>query len=292
MQIDRTRVQEQFQSYTSGYDLADVKVRLKAEHTLRVAALCNRIAESLHMTDEEKDLAWLLGMLHDIGRFEQLRRFHTFRDGLSVDHAELGADLLFKENLIRRFVDIMPKEYDCRVLEGKGVGMEPEITNGALPGWERDQALIERAVRCHNKYMLPENLTRREYRFASLLRDADKIDILRVNIETPRGEIYDVPEALFLTASVTPSVLEDILHGRNIDRCTMRTPADLLLGHISFVFGLVYRESVRQVREQGYLEQLLHFPSENPATAAQFAQVRERIYAYMEQRLAYPSESR
>lgn len=33
-------------------------------------------------------------MLHDIGRFEQIRCFGTFNDGMSVDHAELGADIL------------------------------------------------------------------------------------------------------------------------------------------------------------------------------------------------------
>ena len=46
------------------------------------------------LTGEDKDVAWLLGMLHDIGRFEQIRCFGTFNDGMSVDHAELGADIL------------------------------------------------------------------------------------------------------------------------------------------------------------------------------------------------------
>ena len=44
-------------------------------------------------------------MLHDIGRFEQIRRFGTFNDAQSVDHAEFGADLLFKECLIRKFAE-------------------------------------------------------------------------------------------------------------------------------------------------------------------------------------------
>ena len=44
-------------------------------------------------------------MLHDIGRFEQIRRFGTFNDVQSVDHAEFGADLLFKEGLIRKFAE-------------------------------------------------------------------------------------------------------------------------------------------------------------------------------------------
>ncbi|MBQ5346351.1 MAG: HD domain-containing protein, partial [Acidaminococcaceae bacterium] len=88
--IYRKKVEESFKNYVSNYDLTDVKVKLKVDHTFRVAALCDLIADELGLKEYDKDLAWLLGMLHDIGRFEQLRRFHTFRDALSVNHAELS----------------------------------------------------------------------------------------------------------------------------------------------------------------------------------------------------------
>ena len=119
----------------------------------------------------------------------------------------------------------------------------------------------------------------------TLLRDADKVDILRVNIETPRQAIYDVPDKVFLEAAITPSVYENILQCRNLDRQTMKTPMDLILGHISFLFGLVYKESVRQVEEQGYLATLLQLESHNPTTREQFVKIREVVAAYIAQRL-------
>lgn len=79
--IDRDKVTTEFFAYVASYDLTNPKFQLKVDHSLRVASLCDRIADSLGMQGQAKELAWLLGMLHDIGRFEQLRRYGTFRAG-------------------------------------------------------------------------------------------------------------------------------------------------------------------------------------------------------------------
>ena len=111
MKIERERVRETFREYTDAYDATDEKIKLKIDHTYRVAELCERIAKAEQMEKTEVDLAWLLGMLHDVGRFEQLRRYGTFSDADSIDHAALGADILFGgvlregEGLIRTYVD-------------------------------------------------------------------------------------------------------------------------------------------------------------------------------------------
>ena len=104
--IDRQKVKEQFASYTRKYDVTDDKIALKIAHTYRVADNCEQIALSLNMSEEDVDFAWLSGMLHDVGRFEQVRRYNTFSDSRSEDHAELGADLLFgEEKLILGYTD-------------------------------------------------------------------------------------------------------------------------------------------------------------------------------------------
>ena len=97
MKIDRDREQRAFAAYTEHYNAADPKVKLKIDHTYRVAALCARIARSLSLPPEDVDLAWLCGLLHDVGRFEQLRRYNTFIDSQSVSHAALSVQVLFDE---------------------------------------------------------------------------------------------------------------------------------------------------------------------------------------------------
>ncbi|MGN0256503.1 MAG: HD domain-containing protein [Chordicoccus sp.] len=286
MNIDRTRVTHAFDEYTSHYNLADPKVKLKYDHTYRVADIADDIARSLSMSSEDVDLAWLLGMLHDIGRFEQVRRYGTFQDGQSVNHAALSADILFGRPGAAR--------------AGAGAGTAPENSGAcAAPAGEAgsdheehlirrflddptEDRLIEKAVRLHNVYHLPENLTEREYRFATILRDADKVDILRVNCETPRSEIYDIPEEEFRTSSITDEVLNEILRCENVDRRNSRTPVDYIIGHIGFVFGIVYPESFRLIRKQGYLDEMMDYKTTNPDTAEKFKLIRKCVNAYID----------
>jgi len=260
--INRAEVEKSFRDYTSAYNLNGAKVKLKVDHTFRVAALSDVITDSLGMNGYDKDLAWLLGMLHDIGRFEQVRRYHTFRDALSINHAELSADILFRDGLIRNFINV---ESDCPP--------------------SGDYLLIEKVIRLHNVFRLPDDLTERELRFATILRDADKLDIVRVNVETPRSEIYNVQDNIFLESEITDEVYEAILRRQNLFRNMMKTPADLMLGHVSFIFGLVYPVSVRLMKEQGYLETVLQFPSRNARTWQQFAEIRRVVHEYMEERI-------
>ena len=44
MFLDRSRALRAFAGYAAGYNAADPKVKLKIDHTYRVAALCERIA--------------------------------------------------------------------------------------------------------------------------------------------------------------------------------------------------------------------------------------------------------
>ena len=95
MKINREKALAAFQEYTDRYDSSRDMIRLKIEHTYRVCGLCQQIARSLDLPEEEVDIAWLTGLLHDVGRFEQQRVYGTFTDVDSIDHAKYGARILF-----------------------------------------------------------------------------------------------------------------------------------------------------------------------------------------------------
>ena len=58
------------------------------------------------MDDETKELAMSIALLHDIGRFDQVKELQNFREDInSYDHATLGVKLLFENNLIRSFIE-------------------------------------------------------------------------------------------------------------------------------------------------------------------------------------------
>ena len=269
MIIDRSKVRKVFEEYTSHYNAQDEKVRLKIEHTYRVSELCDKIAQSLNLSKEEIDIAWLTGMLHDVGRFEQLKNFGTFIDAQSIDHAQYGADFLFKGEA--QMGD-----------DGKEVLMSKPSENRIRDYVESDEedTLLETAVRCHNIYRLPGNLDERSRMFCQILRDADKIDIFRANVDFPLEEIFNVSTEELQNSMVDEAVMEAFFEGHAVLHSLKKTAVDYVVGHLSLFYELVYPESRRIIIEQGYLQQMMHFQSKNPKTNEQFEIIREHMKQY------------
>ncbi|HKM33777.1 MAG TPA: HD domain-containing protein [Lachnospiraceae bacterium] len=255
MQVDRTHVIETFQTYTKHYDITDEKIHLKVVHTYRVASLSEQIARNIQLSESDIELAWLIGMLHDIGRFEQLRRYDTFMDAESVDHAALGVEILFQDGEINHYVTD-----------------------------HTEDSMIRTAIANHNLFCLPDNLTEREQTFCQIVRDADKIDILRVNVDFKIHELYNTTADEFYSCKVTEKVMESFMEEHATLRSVKKTPIDHIAGHISLVFELVYPISLKIAIEQGYLASLLAFPSQNFETKAQFALMKEKMNEYLMRR--------
>ena len=60
----------------------------KMQHAVEVGLEARRIAISLDLSDDKISLAEAVGLLHDIGRFEQYARYKTFLDYRSINHVE------------------------------------------------------------------------------------------------------------------------------------------------------------------------------------------------------------
>ena len=275
--INRKNVINAFAEYVRNYDPSDEKIKLKIDHTYRVAGLCQRIAESLGLSEPDVDIAWLLGMLHDIGRFEQIRRFGTFNDVQSVDHAEFGADLLFKEGLIRKFAEGYYEE--CELARSGNEEAEQIIKNNEYHN--KDTGLLEMAIRQHNKYRVKEDLTERQRMFCDILRDADKVDIFKVNADIPMEIIYDVTTEELKNGVITKEVLESFYKKETVLKSVRRSAVDHIVGHISLLFELVYKESYRQAKEQGYVYKLLDFKSDVPEVNAEFDDMRKYVDEFL-----------
>lgn len=264
--INREKVKSAFRDYTNKYNADDGKIKLKIDHTYRVAELSDRICDSLRdgiseVVNLKKDIAWLIAMLHDIGRFEQVRRYGTFSDAESVDHAELSADILFKEGLIKEF----PGE-EC---------MGEECAGGIAEYF----GIIEKSIRSHNKYRIPEDYDDMILPYARIIRDADKIDILKVNVETPQEIIYDITTKELRTCCVSKEVMNAFNEEHCVLRSLKKTPIDNIIGHLSLIFELEFPVSFEIVREQGYYLKAIKImeESENPKTRELTKAVRERL---------------
>lgn len=236
MHIDRACAQRAFDAYVASYDAGNPRIALKVEHTARVADLCDAIAHDEGLGADDADLAWLCGLLHDIGRFEQLRRWDTFDDSRSASHAALGVGELFgtaedAPGNIRRFV--------C----------DPSC-----------EQIIRQAVGQHSALALDDGLDERTRMFCDIVRDADKVDILRVADESSVETILGIGPEQFLASGISEGALRAFSERRCVARAERTQPADFLVGLMCFVFELNFPASIRTVRDQGHLARICEDP--------------------------------
>ena len=262
MSVDRARAEAAFDAFLAPYDPHDPKIALKAAHTRQVAATAGRIARDLGFPEGDQDLAWLLGLLHDLGRFEQVRRFGTFNDAVSASHARLSVELLRADGkaLLRRF-----------------------CPNPA------DDELILAAIGLHSAWRLPDSLDERTRTFCNLLRDADKIDILRVNCQEPVESIYGIDERELLESRLSDTARQGFYQHRTLQRSERSTPADMVVSHVCFVYELVYRPSLVLAHDQGFCYRMLERPFVDAQTREDVAQMAAHLRAWVAAQLAEKS---
>ncbi len=272
--IDRKKIMDKFAGYTKDYDISDEKIKLKVEHTYRVAGLCDRIARSLGLAVEDIDLAWAIGMLHDIGRFDQVRQYGTFSDADSVDHAHYASELLFDKGMI---VDYFGSA-------NPGIYNYIENENTCSAGLSESLGIIKKAVYNHSAYKIEEGLCEREVLFCNIIRDADKLDIFKVVNDTPLEDIYSVDKEEIPKAEVTNAVMQALREKHAVLRSLKKTPADYIAAYIALVFELVFPESFYIAKEQGYLDKLLDFKTDNQVTKQQFKEIRKITEEYIKEK--------
>ena len=79
-----SRLTALYDAYVDTYREADgelpVMMRLKRVHTGFVVRNAEAIADGEGFSAEEREVALAAALLHDTGRYEQLKRYNTFKD--------------------------------------------------------------------------------------------------------------------------------------------------------------------------------------------------------------------
>lgn len=237
-----------FLNYASNYKEYGKLIQLKIDHTFRVEKLCEDIALSLNLSKEDVELAKLCGLLHDIARFEQLKTYNTFVDIESVDHGDLGVEILKNEKLI----------YDYN-------------SN------REDDNLIINAVKYHNKYEISPNLSEREKLFCNIVRDADKLDILY--LYTMKVLKVDTNNEIF-----SDDILELLSENKLIPRIYKKTKADTLAISLGLVFDMNFSKSYEILKKKNYMNKEIDIyekENNNPKFLEQLSIIKNIINNYI-----------
>lgn len=238
--------ENEFYKYTESYKKYGPKIGLKISHTVRVEKLCVDIAKSLNLSQEDIDLAAMCGLLHDIARFEQWKKYKTYSDLQSIDHGNLGVEILKKNNFINKFTK---KNHDT----------------------------ILRAVKYHNKYNVPNTLSERNKMFVNITRDADKIDILKLFVT---GELVnDTNDSV-----ICDKVYNAILNKEEIKRTDVKSNADDIAVRLGFIFDLNFKRSYEILKETDYINKMIDVQikdTKNELLVKQLNELREFVNKYI-----------
>ncbi len=254
MELERAR--GKFEEYLSGYDRENDKVRLKMIHTYGVTEYSRQIAGRLGLSEEDQELAQLIGILHDIGRFEQLKRYDSFEPD-TMDHAGFGVQILFDEGMIRDFIE-----------DGQ---------------WD---SIIRTAIARHSDFRLEGIQNERELLHARIIRDADKLDNCRVKLEDTVETILGVSAEEVGRTKISKAVMEQFKRKESILSSMRKTKMDYWISYLAYFYDINYKVSMELICEHDYVERLIRrIPYSEPQTRIQMEEVEKMLRQYCEERL-------
>jgi len=217
---------KKFQSFNPYYQQ---NINLKYNHTKRVCSEIIDIGKSLALNKEDLLLAEVIALLHDVGRFDQYHRYHTFSDEKSEDHAQLGIKIIRQNHIL--------KEID-------------------LP----NRKLILRTISYHNLPALPQNETEKCLFFTKLLRDADKLDILYVVTDYYQNSSEYPNQSLEMELpkypQISDKVYNDLMSGRTVNARDLQTLNDFKILQMAWIYDINFPLSFQLIQQRGYLEKI------------------------------------
>ena len=204
-------------------------LELKLAHTLNVLANAASICAMENLPGPLAKSGLLAALYHDLSRFDQYLQYGTFKDRDSRNHGAWSVKLL---------------KHNHRL--------------AALPPDMRRAVLI--AVGMHNRMAVPAAVTGQERIACQIVRDADKLDILRVMAEHLAKKPYNPTVILGLPDDpdrASSAVIAAALAGRSASYADLRSLNDfrLLLG--TWLFDMNFDSSRKLFRARGHAREIV-----------------------------------
>ena len=259
--IDIKNAYVSFNKITDLYkDLEDeIGFTSKLEHTYHVAKTSKELATLLNLDTENICLAELIGLLHDIGRFEELKVMNSFK-GIKLDHAEFGVKLLFEDNLITNFVSE-----------------------------EKYYPIIRNAIYNHNKFQIQDNLDDKSLLHSKIIRDSDKLDNFRIETEhTSEKHFVNVvkSEEEMENSLISDAVLKSIQNHECVKLIDRQTPLDYYICLLGFVFDINFKETFNIIKNKNFINILIDkFNYTNPETREKMKTIKQILLNYIDKNI-------
>lgn len=221
--IDIKKAREEIIRHVNKQKIASLKVSQKINHMIRVSEISNKLATNLQLSEEQVQLAELIGILHDIGRFEQYKQKIKTEQ---FNHGQVGVEILKKDNYIRKY--IKEEQYDD---------------------------ILYTAIYEHNRYELTPGLTNEQELFCKIIKDADKIDLFYEAIAI----YWQQPEQKkeIENGTISEKMLQDFYQQKLANIKNKISQTDHILKIASFIFDINFSYSFKLLKENNYINEMI-----------------------------------
>lgn len=215
--MDINKIKAEFKKIYKTYDTRNLGIIIKYYHSLRVMDLSRLIAKYNSFNDNDAEIAAVVWLLHDYARFAQWTKYRTFSDLKSIDHGDVGVSMLFDNDEIDKYT-LNKENYD-------------EIYD---------------AIKYHNKFEVPENLSEHNKLLCKVIRDADKLDIfylksINKNLLEEDGQ------------PISAKMENDFFNNRQLKLVDAKSKDDLILLCLAMVFDLNFDYSFEYLLDRNLI---------------------------------------
>lgn len=252
--MDFDKALKAFEKYVSNFDEENGKILLKKRHTYGVVKISEYIAKGLNLSEEDIFLSKIIALLHDIGRFEQVRKSNNFG---GVAHADLGVEILKENNFIREFISI--SKFDD---------------------------IIYAAILNHSKLTIEDGLDSRSLLHAKIIRDADKVDNFRVKSFDDFESVMNSSLEILEKSHVSEDTYKKFMTNKSLIFADTKTPLDVWLFFLAFTFDINFSDSLVYIKNKNYINLMIdRIDYKDYKVKEMMENVRLHLLQYIENRL-------
>lgn len=224
-----------FNSYVKSFQFNNIDQQeafdIKISHSFRVQKIMQFLSKKLKWSEIDINIAEIVGILHDLARFEQYSSFNTFDDSKSFDHGDFAVKLIQKHHLIDK-----------------------------LPPFQQKTIIL--SVQNHNKKEIPNELSIYESKFVKLIRDADKLDIFHFVCPYYLKDLPDLPSKIKLSwphkPKISSNVVNSFLQEEKVDFSKIQFVNDFKIAQLAWIYDFNYYATLDYFIKHSYGEIIIN----------------------------------
>ena len=225
-------------------------IKLKLDHSFNVFENSQKICNSLELDPFFSKTIQIAALFHDTGRFPQLQQYGTFKDSESCNHAILGVRYILRNNLLKAL-----NQERLKIILG--------------------------AIALHNRNEIPVFTPDKIKKAAQVVRDSDKIDILKILLFHMENIAPDSMVALMglpeITDHISESVIKAVEKKHQASYVDMKCVNDFRLLILSWAYDLNFKWSRQEMIKRGYIEKIFEQLPKNDRILALYSPIMEQL---------------